>query len=395
MREHVAVAATEPGRRRGPLAIPAAERHHLRELQGELGIMQHANGSRPDPRHGYCTDDVARSLVVDLLHARELGWRDVAESAAISVAFLEEAFNHRSGRFRNMRAADGTWLDEEGSEDAHARAVYALASASVSVPDPRLRAAASGLVASALPACLGLANPRPQAAAFLAADTLAGNGRDPGHAACLPLADALWASVGPTAWRRAGITGGVGTATLSAAWPWPEATLTYENGIVPQALIAAGRRLARSVMLVHGLRLLDWLLLVETAPEGHLSTIGNEGWYPSRGRKATWDQQPIEATSLLLAAEAAADATGSARYRDAVERCYGWFLGRNDLGVAVAIPERGSCHDGLTPRGPNPNQGAESTLAWLTAVEHVRAARRIAGGRRPPQARTVAVGARA
>ena len=43
-----------------------------------------------------------------------------------------------------------------------------------------------------------------------------------------------------------------------------------------------------------------------------------------------------------------------------------WFLGENDLGVAVADPARGAGYDGLTPDGVNTNQGAESTLMWLT-----------------------------
>ena len=63
------------------------------------------------------------------------------------------------------------------------------------------------------------------------------------------------------------------------------------------------------------------------------------------------------------------------RYRAAAERAYAWFLGDNDVGVPVADPARGACHDGLTPDGVNANQGAESTLMWLTAVERMRALR--------------------
>jgi hypothetical protein len=58
-----------------------------------------------------------------------------------------------------------------------------------------------------------------------------------------------------------------------------------------------------------------------------------------------------------------------------MERSYAWFLGANDLGVVVAVPDRGACRDGLTPLGVNLNEGAESTLMWLTAAEHIRAAR--------------------
>ena len=46
-----------------------------------------------------------------------------------------------------------------------------------------------------------------------------------------------------------------------------------------------------------------------------------------------FDQQPIEATALLLAAESAHTVTGGARYLAAMERSYAWFLGANDLGL--------------------------------------------------------------
>jgi hypothetical protein len=42
------------------------------------------------------------------------------------------------------------------------------------------------------------------------------------------------------------------------------------------------------------------------------------------------------------------------------------------MGLALADVARGSCHDGLTPNGVNLNEGAESTLMWLTALEQLR-----------------------
>ena len=58
-----------------------------------------------------------------------------------------------------------------------------------------------------------------------------------------------------------------------------------------------------------------------------------------------------------------------------MERSYAWFLGANDLGVRIAHPGRGAGGDGLTPKGRNMNEGAESTLMWLMAAEHIRALR--------------------
>jgi hypothetical protein len=161
---------------------------------------------------------------------------------------------------------------------------------------------------------------------------------------------------------------------LRDPWPWPEPVLTYENGLPVRALIAAGHHLGEASLVTTGLRTLAWLVASQTAADGTLSFVGN-GWWPKDGPRSQFDQQPIEATSLLVAAEEAFAATADPRWLDTIERAYGWFLGENDLAAAVAIPETGACHDGLTPHGVNANQGAESTLMWLTALEHVRAVR--------------------
>jgi hypothetical protein len=346
-----------------PAPLFPVNREHLDELTDAVGIMQHAIGRQPDPAHGYCIDDVARALIVDLLHGAELGWPAVAASVDRSMAFLEAGFNPESGRFRNFRDVAGQWLEEFGSEDAHARAALALGEASVSAQDERVRAAASSLFERALPATLRLTHLRPLAAAVIATDAATRGGSRPAKAALPRLAAALWLLTEPV---RQGWT---------ADWPWPERVLTYENGLVPRALIVAGDALGKATMVERGLRLLDWLVAVQTAPAGHFSPIGNDGWWPHGGTKARYDQQPMEATALLLAAEAAFEATGDTRHRATMEWAYGWFLGRNDGGKPVAVPETGGGQDGLLPSSVNPNQGAESTLMWLIALERIRAAR--------------------
>jgi hypothetical protein len=75
---------------------------------------------------------------------------------------------------------------------------------------------------------------------------------------------------------------------------------------------------------------------------------------------------------MVLAAADAYAATGIAKYRAAAESAYGWFLGDNDLGEVIADVSGGGCRDGLSPVGPNENQGAESTLMWLMALEAIR-----------------------
>src|SRR3990172_7221407 len=151
-----------------------------------------------------------------------------------------------------------------------------------------------------------------------------------------------------------------------------------------RALIRGGARLGDARLARAGRRVLDWLIESETAPGGHLTPVGNHGWWLRDGPRAQFDQQPIETTALLLAAAAAYETTGEARYREAMETAYAWFLGANDVAAPIAKPERGACHDSLTPSGVNENQGAESTLMWLIALEEIRSLR--GSARRPTTA---------
>lgn len=336
--------------------VHPVSRRHLDALTGELGILQHANGRQPDPDHGYCVDDVARALEVDMLHARVLPWSDVSVSAWRSLRFLEEAFDEPTGRFGNFRAIDGAWIGGRGSADSFGRAMIGLAHAIAMAPDPEMVARADALFDRALPEAARLTSPR-AAAAVVVACALAPDG--PRTAVLRTLATDLHARF--RSFARPG-------------WPWLEPELTYENALVPQAMIVAGSSLGAKTMQAIGLQVLDWLIDAQTAPGGHLSPIGN-GWWRFDGAKSHFDQQPIEATALLLASEAAFVATRRQRYRDAVDRAYAWFLGANDLRVSVADPIRGACADGLTPGGLNTNEGAESTLMWLMAAEHIRAMR--------------------
>ena len=309
-----------------------------------------------------CTDDVARSLAVDLLHRKTVGWEAVRSSARKSMAFLAAAHNPATGAFRNMRSADGTWLDDEGSQDTQGRALLALGIAARDAPEVALQFEAHALFEAALPAAKRLTAPRAVASAILGCDAALSSGL-----------------VGNTERTIALLTGRLRRAftdaDLDGDWPWPEDVLTYENALLSHALIVAGRRLGDPRLRSVGLHVLDWLIEKQTSRRGTFTPVGNDGWWPKDGVRSQFDQQPIEATALILAAAAAYEATQDAGYRRAAEAAYGWFLGDNDAGLAVADVARGGCHDGLSSDRVNVNQGAESTLMWLTALETMRVLR--------------------
>ena len=152
-------------------------------------------------------------------------------------------------------------------------------------------------------------------------------------------------------------------------WPWCGDVLTYDNARLPQALLLSGQWLPDREMLQTGLRALDWLKKVQTDEKGgHFAAIGNHGWFPKGGSKARFDQQPIEAAAMVDACIEAFNCTRDEEWSAYAYRCLNWYQGENDLGVPLCDYATGGCRDGLEAQGANENQGAESTLCWLTAL---------------------------
>ena len=153
-----------------------------------------------------------------------------------------------------------------------------------------------------------------------------------------------------------------------AAWPWPEPRLTYANAVLPEAMIAAGRR-ARPTRhcCQHGLDLLGWLLDHETA-DGHLSVTPVGGVDPATTGPA-FDQQPIEVVDtgrrLRAGRRCRSDATwpGASPPRPPGSTA-------TTTRAAMWDPQTGGGFDGLHADGVNLNQGAESTLALLSTQQH-------------------------
>ena len=368
------------GSRRRPL-YPVS-RLHLEAMTGEFGIWQHARGSEPDHQYGYCTDDVARAIVVDVLQSRELTPESVEGSLRRSLRFVSAAFDAESGRFVNLRQDDGRWLAADASEDCHARALLGLAEVMAEMSGTDMADQAGALFQRALPAAASFGAMRAISATLVACDLAIASGLSAALPVFEELADRLASAFGDS--DPAGPSGQEASLPAPERWPWPDSVLTYENAIMPLAFIVAGRRLGRTDLLTLGCSVLDWLIDVQAGETGQFSPIGNSHWWRRDSERSRFDQQPIEAAAMVSASAAAFRATGRGRYLDAAEAAYGWFLGDNDLGVVMIDPIRGACYDGLMPTGPNRNQGAESTLAWLAALEQIRELRRSAQRKRGP-----------
>jgi hypothetical protein len=166
-------------------------------------------------------------------------------------------------------------------------------------------------------------------------------------------------------------------------WYWFEDILTYDNGKLAQALIETGTLLQNARMVDAGVRTLTWLAETQLV-NGVFQPIGNDGWYRKNGHRARFDQQPLEAQSMIEACAAACTATGHQRWADLAGQVFQWYLGHNDLGAPLWDQKTGACYDGLGPEGPNLNQGAESTLAWLLSLADMHRLQATRSSRRSP-----------
>lgn len=321
-------------------------------LSDATGIFEHANGAVPRRDHGYCTDDVARALVVVLREASPSSELHALEE--VYLTFLLRA-QLPDGRFHNrLSAAPGSrWLDDVGSDDAIGRALWALGVAALLGRSTRHRHEA--LACFERGAGFRSRSPRANAAAVLGAVEVLRH--EPKHTSAQLLLE--------RSAKR------LGTVASSARWPWPESRLAYENARLPEARIAAGVALRDSTLFVEGLRLLDWLVDVESCG-GVFSFTGQHGWALGEPRPG-FDQQPVEAGAMADACARAFALTGEERWAKACVRAAEWFLGDNDSGILLFDAQTGGCADGLEPFGRNENQGAESTIAMLGAFQHARA----------------------
>jgi glycosyltransferase involved in cell wall biosynthesis len=350
--------------------LPALRLSHLTRMSDDTGMLQHSIFTIPNRAEGYTTDDNARALIFTVLLAQSEDKRTGAPSTATSVtsngvldgssfrylSFLEHAFNSGNGRFRNFLSYDRKWNEAQGSEDSHARALWALGTVLGRSGNQGLRCAAGRLFEFSLPAVMEFRSPRAWAYTLLGIHEYLH--AYPGDRDAQKIQSAL-------AQRLLEMYESV----RRPEWEWFEDVLAYGNARLAQALLLVGFGCSNERMVAAGLEALDWLSRMQHCEiSRHFVPIGSEGFYRRGGEKARFDQQPIEAAGVVSASLLAYRITGDARWRREAWSAFNWFLGDNDLQLPLYDSVSGGCRDGLHPDRANENQGAESTLSFLMAL---------------------------
>jgi hypothetical protein len=348
---------------------------HLNSMTDSVGLFEHACLSAPRTEHGYCVDDVARGLIAVCRngagspgdHPDDWGtggsWVasprhrsgsvdvpvDLRRLAGVYAHFLEQA-QTPDGRVVNRRRTLGDLDGPAGVDDCWGRLLWAVGTAASRSRDKNL----ARWAVNRFEVSVGQRSPWPRAMAFAGLGAAEVLRVVPAHEAARSLLRDAAASIGPPGMRP--------------GWPWPEPRLTYANAVLPDLLMAAGDCLHDDRLIDRGLGLLGWLLALQTRQD-HLSFTPAGGLGPDE-QGPGFDQQPVEAATLADACVRAHHLTGEGRWSDAVESAAAWFFGRNDVAVSLYDPQTGGCCDGLEFAGRNENQGAESTLALITTVQH-------------------------
>jgi glycosyltransferase involved in cell wall biosynthesis len=355
-----------------PRELPELKLNHLLRMTDSTGLFQHAIFSIPNFSEGYCTDDNARAFILAVLLS-ELGEEpeSVRTLATTYAAFLHHAFDRKLKRFHNHLSFDRRWLDDQGSEDCQARALWALGVGVGRSPYGSFQIMAGQLFALALPALAEFTSPRAWAVGLigiheylhrLSGDSLVNQTRETLTSRLMELFE----------------------RTARPDWCWFEEDLSYDNAKLAHALILSGRATGQQAVFERGLQALRWLMELQASEKGHFRPIGTNGFYRHGGTRANFDQQPIEAQGAVSACLEAYRATSDFFWYEQAQRAFDWFIGWNDLGLELYSPTSGGCRDGLHVDRVNRNQGAESTLAFLLSLAEMRLAQNMLTSFREP-----------
>jgi hypothetical protein len=336
--------------------LPEPDFSHVRRLTDDTGILHRATLTIPDRAGGYALASNAMALGVTSLqhaHGKKQGLERLAGTYA---AFISHALDRDAAVLRGGMTYDRSWQEEPASEDAIGKTLWGLGVAVAHPPTKPVRALCTRLFLEVLPLGESLASALAKSFAIVGIQAFL---EEFGGNTEARRVRALLAEQMLDDFPDEGQTD----------WPWPEDPLPPGGAKIAEALILAGTWIPDEEMKAAGLRSLAWLAEAQISASA-LSPVGSEGWARG-GEKPTFDQSPADVAHFVEACTVAHYATAEKRWLDAARLGYQWFLGANVFNEPLADFASGGCREALTPLGPNENQGAEASLAWLICLLHM------------------------
>ncbi len=336
--------------------MPALNLKHLQKLTDNTGIIQHALFDIPNRKEGYCIDDNARALLWAVWACKNKKNQTAAHMLPIYLSFVHY-MQTDDGFFRNFLSYSRTSTEERGSEDSFGRTIMALGYLINEGPSNALVRTGQEIFSKAYPhvnelsSIRGIANTIIGICQFIKYHYPDDRKRN----MVIGMSDKMT---------------GMYKHNKSSDWHWYEPVLTYDNAILPLALLNAYEVTQKEEYLTIALESMHFLES-KVFYSDTLRPIGNDGWCSQGGPVAQFDQQGIDVMAMVLYYQQAYRLTGDPIYLSRMYKSYRWFLGDNDIGLSLYDFSTGGCADGLHSEGINLNQGAESTLAYWISHEVV------------------------
>jgi len=330
--------------------MPEFSLDYIKRLTDDTGIIQHAKYGIPNRNEGYCLDDNARALIMTLM-AYQIDRNQEALNLLPTYLSYIHHMQREDGKFRNFLSYSRQFLEEEGSEDSFGRTIWALGYLIDTAPNNSFKEFGQELFGKAV-------------AHFKNLTHLRGIGNS-----IIGISYYLkaYSSDKYILHELVALTDKLVNAyhsTKGEKWHWFENKLTYDNAILPLALLHSAEITGNKQVKAISLESLHFLEKL-TVNTDYLNPVGNDGWYLRDGIMPLHDQQAIETMAMVLMYHQASKVTNQASYLKRMFSGYMWFLGENSLRVPLYDYETKGCCDGLQLSGINRNQGAESTLAYL------------------------------
>ena len=333
---------------------PAFNWKHLMAMTDSQGLLQFSSYHIPQKSSGYTLDDNSRALQV-VEEARAVGVLSEQHYETLSEKYLNvlklclavtPVVNYLSA---DTVKATKQNLQEDLS-DSISRSYYALKTAAYS-NSPNIRRSAKSLIKK-LPAGLFETSHIRSITQLLLGSVY---GLERGDESLQSRVDVLAAKLVEAYHKNS-----------TPDWHWFDHTMTYANGQMCSSLLGAARLSGSAEYKKIGLKTLEFLSSKCFMGEVY-APIGQNGWLSRDSERALFDQQPEDALSMMQALESAYLLTNDKSYIARAIKVFTWFMGNNLMGIRIYDDQSGGCHDGLTKRGANKNQGAESTLSYLQA----------------------------
>jgi len=315
--------------------------NYLLKISDQIGLVEHATFDEPNYEEGWCVDDNARAIQVCLAFAEN---KKLEEKLPVYVDFVSLAW--RQGRLFNDFNRDLTWRDDASTSGEHiGRALSALGELVNKRSDFKIKSLTNKIYGS-------IKNQKNLSPRVIAQLILGGKYLYPNEVK-------KWADRLIEIYNR----------EKSADWRWFEPLVSYDNGRIPLALLTAFKVSGEKKYLETGIETLNWLTdLLWKKDKNCFSFAGNGGWIQKNGFRAVFDQQPVEAGSMIEVYCLAYKVTGEKKYKKLAKAAFDWYEGKNIKNQKMINETGGGIYDGFGEKEVNQNQGAEAVLSYLLAV---------------------------